>query len=301
MQRVHFIDGIAGDEEGKGFDPSRDMELLEAAAQKLPAPRLLIVDPIVSAVAGDSHKNAETRRALQPIVSLAARLGCVALGITHFTKGTAGRDPVERITGSLAFAALARVVLVAAKPRPEPGVEEEPARLFLRAKSNIGPDDGGFAYALERVEVAPDVEGQCVAWGEPLKGAARELLGDAEGEPRDAADYEADDAHSATDEAIEFLRNILSGSEPMLGREVKRLMLGEGYGAKVTRTAREKLGVNITRAGAGKDACSHWALPLVPSIGTGAHSCPQESEGTSGHEYENEGTSDAGTDDAEVL
>jgi hypothetical protein len=40
--------------EGEAFDPGRDMPLLEAAAERLAAPRLLILDPIVSAVAGDS-------------------------------------------------------------------------------------------------------------------------------------------------------------------------------------------------------------------------------------------------------
>jgi len=56
---------------------------------------------IVSAVAGDSHKNSEIRRALQPLVDLGERTGCAILGISHFSKGTAGRDPVERVTGSI--------------------------------------------------------------------------------------------------------------------------------------------------------------------------------------------------------
>ena len=106
MERVHFIDGITGSE-GEAFDPGRDMELLEKTAEALPAPRLLILDPIVSAVAGDSHKGAEVRRSLQPVVTLAQRLGCAVLGVTHFSKGTSGRDPIERVTGSIAFAALA--------------------------------------------------------------------------------------------------------------------------------------------------------------------------------------------------
>ena len=75
-------------------------------------------------------------------------------GDTHFSKGTGGRDPVERVTGSIAFAALARLVLVAAKVKAE-GDDAEPRRVFMRAKANICADDGGFAYALERVEVAP--------------------------------------------------------------------------------------------------------------------------------------------------
>ena len=43
MRRVHFIDGISGSE-GEAFDPGRDMPLLEATAERLAAPRLLILD-----------------------------------------------------------------------------------------------------------------------------------------------------------------------------------------------------------------------------------------------------------------
>ena len=80
---------------------------------------MIIVDPIVSAVSGDSHKNGETRRALQPLVDLASDVNAALIGITHFSKGTSGRDPLERITGSIAFGALARVVMVAAKEASE--------------------------------------------------------------------------------------------------------------------------------------------------------------------------------------
>ena len=48
--------------------------------------------------------------------------------------------------------------MVAAKVKP--GNDGDERRVLLRAKSNIGADDGGFAYALDRAEVAPDVEGQ---------------------------------------------------------------------------------------------------------------------------------------------
>ena len=53
--------------------------------------RLLIVDPIVSAVMGDSHKNAEVRRSLQPLVDLAAFMRCAirpsSLATKSFIKG----------------------------------------------------------------------------------------------------------------------------------------------------------------------------------------------------------------------
>ena len=155
--------------------------------------RVIVVDPLVAAVSGDSHKNAEVRRGLQPLVDLARRRGCAVLGITHFSKGTTGRDPLERITGSLAFGALARIVLVAAKQDAD---GDRPARrVLLRAKSNNGPDGGGFAYDL-RQEPLPDypgIEASRAVWGGAIDGTAREVLAVAEAR---------DDERTATGEAI---------------------------------------------------------------------------------------------------
>jgi putative DNA primase/helicase len=264
MERVHFIDGITGSE-GEAFDPGRDMDLLEKTAEALPAPRMLILDPIVSAVAGDSHKGAEVRRSLQPVVTLAQRLGCAVLGITHFSKGTSGRDPVERVTGSIAFAALARLVLVAAKVKP--GDDGDERRVLLRAKSNIGADDGGFAYALERAEVAPDVEGQYVRWLEVLTGSARELLADAEADG-------AEDGEGAGDAAA-WLRNLLAQG-PVAVCDVKRFADEAGYSWRTMQRAMRKAGAESRRSGFGKAA--EWFLkpsratvaPVLPHAGSGA-------------------------------
>ena len=178
LTRVHIITG-ALDDQGKprAFDPSSDMDLLaDHVATMVPAPALLVIDPVVSAVAGDSHKNGEVRRALQPLVDLAMTRKIAVLGITHFSKGTAGRDPVERVTGSLAFGAVARIVMAAAKMPDDQGG----GRILARGKSNIGKDDGGFAYDLEVIELRPGIETTCVTWGDPIKGTAREILGQAE-------------------------------------------------------------------------------------------------------------------------
>lgn len=246
MKRVHFVESVAG---GEAFDPGRDMALLEATAAGLQAPRLLILDPIVSAVTGDSHKGAEVRRSLQPVVHLAQRLGCAVLGITHFSKGTGGRDPVERVTGSIAFAALARLVLVAAQVKAEAGDDSEPRRVLLRAKSNIGPDDGGFAYALERIEVAPEVEGQCVRWLEPLEGTARELLGEAEAEP-DAGGSDGVEA---------FLRELLAAG-PVPAKGIKADADGAGHSWDQVKRASLRMGVEKRKDG----LKGGWSWSLKP-------------------------------------
>ena len=90
---------------------------------------------------GDSHKNAETRRDLQPLVDLAERTQAAVIGIHHLTKRSEGADPVDRVSGSLAFGAAPRVILLSAL---DPKGGAEPRGVLMRAKSNIGPSHGGY-------------------------------------------------------------------------------------------------------------------------------------------------------------
>ena len=155
----------------RAFDPAIDVDHLMTVAASIKDLRMIILDPIVSAVAADSHKNAETRRALQPLVDLAVDRKIALLGITHFTKGTQGRDPIERITGSLAFGAVPRMVLAAAKM--EYGA---PSRL-VRIASNISPMGGGFEYDLvQHLHPKVGFEAQRAQWGAALYGSPLDLL-----------------------------------------------------------------------------------------------------------------------------
>jgi putative DNA primase/helicase len=272
--RVRFVRSIADEGGRRPFDPAHDTPALALALSRLSSPpALLIVDPIVSAVAGDSHKNSETRRSLQPLVELGNRIGCAILGISHFSKGTSGRDPVERVTGSIAFGDLARLVLAAVKtttPDGSPG-----PRLFARAKSNIGPDGGGFHYSLDQVELCdrPDIRGSCVVWGGPVEGEARALLSEAEVEP-DA------DTRSMTDEASDWLRQQLTaGAIPAdeAIREARKL----GFTDKAIRKARERLGVKPHKAG--MRGGWEWALPgdaKMPPTPEDAQDAPSQKRGT---------------------
>lgn len=115
LGHVFLIRGVLDAGQERPFDPAKDMAGLEEAIRLIGGAELIIVDPIVSAVGGDSHKNGETRRALQPLVDLAAKTHAALLGISHLSKNTGGRDPVERVTGSIAFSAVARLVMIAAK------------------------------------------------------------------------------------------------------------------------------------------------------------------------------------------
>lgn len=171
-ERVWFPMGVTIGNTRRAFDPAADIDRLVEASYKLPGLVAMLIDPLVSATAGDSHKNAETRRGLQPIVDFAVRRNLILLGITHFSKGTQGRDPIERITGSLAFGAIPRIVMGAAQ-----GETEDAPRRLVRIASNIGPSGGGFEYSL-RQDLLPDHDftAQRVVWGNQLHGSPLELL-----------------------------------------------------------------------------------------------------------------------------
>jgi putative DNA primase/helicase len=259
LSRVYFIADVRERNERRSFDPARDMEVLQRKLVEIGDVRLLIVDPIVSAIAGDSHKNAEVRRGLQPLADLAASMRCALLGITHFSKGTGGRDPVERLTGSLAFGALARVVLVAAKHQEE-GEDGRTVRLFLRAKSNIGPDDGGFEYDLHQGELKthPGIFASSVLWGDTVEGAARELLA--------TADATGEDGEGGTlADAKRFLSDLLADG-PLPTKTIKADADGAGYSWATIRRAKKVLGIETRKEGGsfggGKQQWV-WALPAT--------------------------------------
>ncbi|MFC4822235.1 AAA family ATPase [Dokdonella ginsengisoli] len=266
LSRVFFIGDTKVGNEVRPFDPANDLPALELEVLRIGDVALIIVDPVVTAVGGDSHKNTEVRRGLQPLVNMADRLGAAVIGISHFSKGSSGRDPVERVTGSIAFGAVARVVMVAAKRSDE---EEGPARLFARAKSNIGPDGGGFAYELEQVEVEPGISASVVRWGAALDGTARELLGDFEeidGGPRN--------------EAAEWLRTELSRGEVPV-KKLKAEANGAGASWRTIETAKRDLGVIAERISSGNSGGGYWVwrLPTSNTANTKAASLTTESCG----------------------
>jgi putative DNA primase/helicase len=247
LTRVHVVTGAQDASGSRSFDPSGDvLALADTLADMDPPPALLIVDPIVSAVAGDSHKNAEVRRALQPLVDLAMIRRVAVLGITHFSKGSAGRDPVERVTGSLAFGALARVVMATAKRSEDDGG----GRILARGKSNIGRDDGGYLYDFEVCEALPGIETTRILWGDPIEGSARELLGQAE-------TLTDPDDRSAIEDAAEWLREQL-GFGSIEGAKIKKMARAEGISERTLYRAADTIGVE--RKGNGFAKSRVWSL-----------------------------------------
>jgi len=242
--RVFFVGDNTVTGESRPFDPAKDIGLLLEAALKLPKLRLMVFDPIVNAVTGDGHKNTEVRRALQPLVDFASKIGASLIGITHFSKGGQGSDPTKRVMGSVAFTAVARVVMVAAKNKDEEGNER---RVFARSKSNIGPDDGGFEYSIDQVEAIKGIWASRVVWGNALTGSATSLLAENDGAEENSTDV------------VDLLREGLTADNWTNVKELQQSLASYGFSKKQIWSASKQL--NVVRKRGGFQGAIYWRLP----------------------------------------
>lgn len=248
LNRCHFIEGIAQNGESVPFDPSQDIPELHRAVERIGGVSLLLIDPIVSAVAGDMHRANDVRRSLQAVVDFGEAYSCAVIGITHFAKGGAGKTPQDRVIGSQAFGALARMVLVTAKE------EDSTRRVLARAKSNIAPDDGGVAYSLELVAIEGGIEATHAVWDGVIEGTAREILGDVE---------TADDDDGGTRDDLQrmIFDTITEAGGTMTAKALQAEVRDAGHSWDAAKRLKKPMGIESGKLGMGGGWV--WRLPTA--------------------------------------
>jgi hypothetical protein len=238
LSKVIHITGFKKNGKVKFFNPSRDMAAVEELLVKSKN-RVAFVcfDPIVAVSQGvDSHHNAETRNSLKPCGDLAEHLGCCVIGVHHLAKGSIGH-PIDRVSGSLAYGAAPRVVLMAAKANEE---QKDPF-VIVKAKSNIWSDKGGFGYDIDAAELydQPDVWGSRIVWGEELEGTGRQILGECELQ----VDKKEEGLNKQTTAEALILAWLEAG--PMMANQVSAKAELSGISERTLKRARQKLGDKV--------------------------------------------------------
>lgn len=255
ISKVSIISGRTNDKgELEPFDPAQDFPKIEEYIKSNPDVKLLMIDPIISAVSGDMNKANDVRRSLQPLVDLANEYKFSVLGITHFAKGTSGSSPADRIIGSQAFTALARMAWSAAKR------EDEGDCILVRAKSNNSILEGGVRYQIESETVLNGIETTKTVWLGTIEGTAKELLNEAES---------AESNGSTVDFAKEFLIDLLSSVENMPSKEVQSQAKDAGFSPASIRRAQEKLNIKPFKPQGEK--VWFWSLPKIHRLDEPTH------------------------------
>jgi len=167
LDLVYRVDVITGESVGELSLPGDLLAIGEAAVRYRAA--LLLLDPLISRLGrADTHKDGETRQALEPLSAMAGATGMAVLGLIHHNKSSAA-DVLTQVMGSRAFTAVARSVhTVVEDPDDESGLR----RLFGTVKNNLGPAGlPTLSFTIAEVTVGHDphdglpVPGSKVVWG----------------------------------------------------------------------------------------------------------------------------------------
>jgi hypothetical protein len=150
-------------------DLRNDFAELQAAIQRLPDCRLLVIDPINAYVGpNDSHFHTVVGKILAPLAQFAAANRMAVLAVTHLRKHDGAA--IYRATGSMGFVAAARAVWTVCRDRNTPG-----RHLLLPLKNNLAPSACGLAYTIEP---HPNLPVPILRWHpDPIDISADEALG----------------------------------------------------------------------------------------------------------------------------
>ena len=278
LERVFRVDVKTTDGLDTVLSLPRDLEALEGVTREAEA-SLIILDPLVSRLDAnlDTHKDAEVRKALEPLARLGEAAGACILGLIHVNKSTT-TDPLTMLMGSRAFAAVARSVLfVMTDP------DDETRRLVGQPKNNLGRSDlPTLSFYIDGASVAgvdtdPILTSRLV-WGEESDRSIQEAV---------TVSRSSVFQRTVADEAAGWLKAHLSS---VGGHQEAMVILKEGREAGHSKNAlyRARYELNLATESGGFPRKCVWELPgflpVVPTSLGESHTGNTRNTGMTAHD-----------------
>lgn len=196
---------------------------------------LVSIDPLLGVIDAklDSYKDAEVRKALAPLTSMAERTNCVILGNAHYTK--AGSDPLTSIMGSAAFGNVARAGLGFAQDKDA----GENMVVMSQIKNNLGKMNvPSLLFEIVDTEVMTTHEGPTQIGKLEWRGESNRSVFDVMGDSR------SHEERSVAKEVEQWLREMLrkAGGE-ISSKKLEAAARVEGYSPITIKRARKNLRV----------------------------------------------------------
>ncbi len=160
--------------------------------------KIWVLDPLSSAIPGDTNRRDDVRRALDPLHALARELGISVIGILHLAKG--GGKAGEKISGSHALRDIARSVLLIAQD------EETGERIVSLDKSNYSSAAGSsWKFGLQDTEVVTD-DGEVMSVAKVIElGASDVSVQDLLNRSSEGSEGDHDERNAAQAFIVDFL------------------------------------------------------------------------------------------------
>jgi AAA domain len=249
--RIFRMEVLSSIDARVGLTLPRDLDEVEKSAMKTDA-ALMLLDPLMSRLGKlDTHKDAEVRQALEPLVDACDRVSMSALGLIHHNK-SGSTDPLQLVMASTAFSAVARSVHTVMR---DPDDDTGQRRLFGTPKNNLGRDDlPTFSFTISGHPVDTD-EG--IAWTGRLDWGDEQTSSIEDAMARSA---ENGDDKSAVSEAADWLTDYLEtkgGQVP--SADAKKAGRAAGHTEASVKRARSRLHLVVSIVGYPRT--SFWELP----------------------------------------
>ncbi len=251
LERVFRVEVDTSDDVPSGLSLPDDIPALGGELRAADAV-LVILDPLLSRLdAGlDTHKDAEVRRALEPLVALAERTNAVVLGLIHVNKSMS-TDPLSLLMGSRAFPAVARAVLFL---MVDP--DDETVRLLGQPKNNLGRVDlPTLRLRIESITVGETDDGPVTASRVVYAGETNRSIREAIAEAGDGAE-----SRTAAGEAAMWLADYLASvggciQSAIVKQEARKAGIAEATLERARRRAQ------VSSEARGFPRRSYWFLP----------------------------------------
>ena len=170
MARVFALPFASG-----AFSVETDMpELSSLVAREFV--RYVVLDPMLAFTTGDTFKEAEVRRMLEPAQRLMEEHRLSISGVMHLNKDVM-KDLLSRVTSSGAFTAIVRSVLFVGSDPDDDEEELNPSKVLAHGKSNLSRIAPSLGFRIVECTVpGEDEEGNEVE----VSTSRLEMLGDSE-------------------------------------------------------------------------------------------------------------------------
>jgi archaellum biogenesis ATPase FlaH len=219
--RIFALEAVQSDKDQQFFNLQRDLPALRDAIRSRRDTQLVIIDPLSAYLGGkvDSHRDADVRRVLMPLVQLAEETAVAVIGVMHLNKNT-DVTATHRAIGSVAFAACARTVWAVT---PDPENDRNGRRLFLPVKNNVLVRPTGLAFKIN--------DGRVLFEDGTVDTTADEALGHSRVEA------------PKLNQAIEFIKERLPVGTSLYTKELSDLAEKAGIKDWALREAKNRLSV----------------------------------------------------------
>jgi putative DNA primase/helicase len=208
-----------------------DVDQLEQLTEQAGDLKLVTIDPVSAFLPSsvNAWKSQDVRGYLEPLRVFAAKRRVAVVLIQHLNRRSDASDALDRIADSAGLPQLCRSVLVWGPDPADPEGDNGTRKILARSKANLAKASASASFTIAEVNVSHGIKAPALTRGEDRRVDADDVIVSVE-------------TRTAQDEAVEWLRSLLSGGA-LSAKEVRRRAREDGIADRTLDRAKRAAGV----------------------------------------------------------